>query len=119
MSHPLDKQIARRAREIISDPAHWCRDFFAADANGHVIDFSDIETAGAKRFCVQGALMRAASELIPDPLEADDMATGIVCRMMRAADPLEGQTLLWEFNATRDHPAVIRLLDRFIQGEAS
>ena len=119
MSTPLDTAIARRARAIIADPAHWCRDFFVAYDNGSPLIFGDIESDAAKRFCAHGALMRAASEMIADPREADDIATGIVCRMIGAADPIAAQTLLWEFNATKGHAAVLGLLDRFIQGGES
>ena len=116
MSAPLDLQIARRARALITKPENWCRLWFGEDAKG-VLNIGDLEFAD--KLCAHGALMRAASETIPDPHKADDMALGIVCKMLRVDDPLNAQSLLWRFNRMRDHAAVLRLFDRFIQGVRS
>jgi len=41
------------ARELISDPAHWCQGYFAKDAEGHVCDWWHKD---AVCFCAEGAL---------------------------------------------------------------
>jgi hypothetical protein len=117
MSLPLDITIATRARALITKPENWCRLWFGEDAKGGAVRYSDLETE-AKRLCAHGAILVAASEMIPDPNAADAIAARIVQQMVGADDECEGMERLWAINFKDGHPAVIRLFDRFIEGDA-
>ena len=57
--------------------------------------------------------------MIPDPNAADAIAARIVQQMVGADDECEGMERLWAINFKDGHPAVLRLFDRFIEGDAS
>jgi hypothetical protein len=57
---PLASDIARRAREIIHDPASWTPTASARDESGAAV--SPL-SPGATKFCGLGALVKAAHEL--------------------------------------------------------
>lgn len=51
-------QILTRARELITDPAHWGQAIVAANAEGH-----EVPVLEATCFCAAGAICRAEREL--------------------------------------------------------
>ena len=59
---PLHKQVIARAYELIENPAHWTQHAYARTSTGRKCPaISD----RADRFCILGAIDRAASEVSP------------------------------------------------------
>ena len=104
MSRPLKVQIVERARALIADEHHWCRNEIARDEKGRgVCPTSD----GATKRCGLGALIAAAYEITGDHLVAHDFA-------IRAVQPLYGTATLVRVNDMRGHAAVLALFDEVI-----
>jgi hypothetical protein len=104
MSRPLKLQIVERARVLIEDEQHWCRNELARDANGRSVDPTD---QMAVRRCGLGALIAAASQITNDHPRAHDLA-------IAALRPLHGSTTLVKINDIRGHSAVLALLDEVL-----
>jgi hypothetical protein len=104
MSRPLKLQIVERARALIEDERHWCRNELARDANGRSVDPTDQR---AIRRCGLGALIAAAYQITNDHRRAHDLA-------ISAVRPLHGTATLVNVNDVRGHVAVIALLDEVI-----
>jgi hypothetical protein len=98
MSKPLKVQIIERARALIEDERHWCRNELARDANGRSIDPTDRRAA---RRCGLGALMAAAYEITHDHRRA----------AISALRPTYGSSTLVNVNDIRGHAAVLALFD--------
>jgi hypothetical protein len=102
----LQRQVIRRAREIIADPAHWLEGHFAVDAMGGRCTPA---CSAAVRFCAIGALWRAASEIIPDAEKAQHAANTVV----DALEHLQGSyQSLKNVNDRRGHKAVLEIFDK-------
>jgi hypothetical protein len=71
MSKPLKVQIVERARALMEDERHWCRNELARDASGRSMDPTDRRVV---RRCALGALMAAAYEITNDHRRAHDLA---------------------------------------------
>ena len=104
MSRPLKLQIVERARALIEDERHWCRNELARDANGRTVDPTD--QMAVKR-CGLGALIAAAHQITNDHRRAHDLA-------ITALRPLHGSTTLVKVNDIRGHSAVLALFDEII-----
>jgi len=52
-------QTIVEARELISDPAHWCQETYAENEKGEVIKW---RSGKAVAFCAMGALYRACGQ---------------------------------------------------------
>jgi hypothetical protein len=104
MSRPLKLQIVERARALIEDERHWCRNELARDANGRSVDPIDQR---AVRRCGLGALIAAAYQITNDQRRAHDLA-------ITALRPLYGSTTLVKSNDIRGHSAVLALFDEVI-----
>lgn len=103
MTTPAD--IVRRARNLISDPEHWCQGSWAKDKNGSNLRFCDDD---AVSFCAAGALGRAGSEAGCDtflPHEIYDTLDRVIGR---------GGSLT-AFNDDHTHAEVIALFDQTIE----
>ena len=107
MSRPLKSQIVERARLLIEDERHWCRNELARDANGCSVDPTD---QMAVRRCGLGALIAAAYQITNDHRQAHDLAIG-------ALRPLHGSTTLVMINDIRGHSAVLALFDEALSGK--
>jgi hypothetical protein len=93
-----------RARALIAEEEHWCRNELARDEKGRgVCPTSD----SATRRCGLGALTAAAYEITGDFLAAHDLA-------IRAMQPLYGAATLVKVNDIRGHAAVLALFDEVI-----
>ena len=90
MSRPLKIQIVERARALIADEKHWCRNELGRDARGMDV----------------GAVIAAAYEMTGGYRAAYDLA-------IRATQPLYGTATL-KVNDTRGHAAVLALFDEVI-----
>jgi hypothetical protein len=54
------RQIIRRARDLIAEPTRWCQSDFALDEEGERCHPNDPK---ARKFCACGAIQRAAHDL--------------------------------------------------------
>jgi hypothetical protein len=104
LSKPVKIQIVQRARSLIADEEHWCRNELARDARGvGVCPLSD----SAVKWCGLGAVIAAASEITRGNRAANDLA-------IRAMRPLYGTATLVKVNDLRGHAAVLALFDEVI-----
>ena len=104
MSKPLKIQIVERARALIADEEHWCRNELARDARG--MDVCPLSDNAVKR-CGLGAVIAAAYEITGGHRAAYDLA-------IRATQPLYGTATLVKVNDIRGHAAVLALFDEVI-----
>ncbi len=63
MSQPLERQIIEKARALIATPETWTQGEFARDTCGERVSWRSPQ---AVRFCVWGALNRAAYDMTGD-----------------------------------------------------
>jgi hypothetical protein len=108
MARPLPIQIIERARALIQDKDHWCRNHIALDANG--VSVFPTSLSAVKR-CALGALIAAAYELTHNHDAADHLA-------YEALRPHCGTSTLIHINDMRGHAAVLALLDEMIATKA-
>ena len=109
MARPLQLEIVERARVLIEDKEHWCRNHIASDANGASVFPTCVN---AVRRCGLGALIAAAYELTGDHDAADRLAYD-------ALRPHCGSSTLIHTNDMRGHTAVLELFDKVIVMKAS
>ena len=100
MSRPLKLQIVERARALIEDERHWCRNELARDANGRSVDPTDQRVV---RRCGLGALIAAAYQI-----------TNYHRLAITALRPVHGSTTLVKINDIRGHSAVLAVFDQVI-----
>ena len=67
MTTTVQKQVLINARALIADPAHWTSCTIARTADDHAVDCF---VSSATKWCAQGAIYRAAYDLIGDQKEA-------------------------------------------------
>jgi hypothetical protein len=108
MARPLQVQIVERARVLIEDKEHWCRNHIAMDANG--VSVFPNSLSAVKR-CGLGALIAAAYELTRDHDAADRLAYD-------ALRPHCGSSTLIHINDMRSHTEVLALFDKVIAMKA-
>jgi hypothetical protein len=104
MSRPLKLQIVEKARTLIEDERHWCRNVLARDANGRSVDPTDQRVV---RRCGLGALIAAAYQITNDHRQAHALA-------ITALRPVHGSTTLVKINDIRGHSAVLAVFDEVI-----
>jgi hypothetical protein len=104
MSKPLKVQIVERARALIENERHWCRNELAREANGRSMDPTDRSVV---RRCGLGALMAAAYEITSDHRRTQDLA-------INALRPTCGSSTLVNINDMRGHAAVLALFDEVL-----
>jgi hypothetical protein len=109
MARPLQIQIVERARALIEDKHHWCRNHVALDATG--VSVFPTNPIAIKR-CALGALIAAAYELTHDYDTADHLA-------YEALRPQCGTSTLIYTNDTSGHAAVLELFDKVIVMKAA
>jgi hypothetical protein len=61
MTTTVQKQVLINARALIADPAHWTRGALARSADDNYVDWYD---RSATKWCAQGAIYRAAYDLV-------------------------------------------------------
>jgi hypothetical protein len=97
-------QVVERARALIEDERHWCRNELARDTNGHSMDPTE---RSAVRRCGLGALIAAAYEITNDHRCAQDLAVS-------ALRPICGSSTLVNVNDRRGHAAVLTFFDEVL-----
>jgi hypothetical protein len=106
MSRPLEQQIIERARALIGAPETWTQSEFARDAQGDPVSW---RSPKAVRFCIWGALNRAAFEITDDKRQSVSMAE-------RAAAALRGRVAsLSRVNDCGTHSEVLALIDTYLK----
>jgi hypothetical protein len=108
MAKSIQIQIIERARALIADRKHWCRNHIALDENGISLVPTSVSTV--KR-CALGALIAAAYELTHDHDAAHHLAYG-------ALRPQCGTSTLIHINDMGGHAAVLAVLDEVIGRKA-
>jgi hypothetical protein len=104
MAKPLQIQIVKKARSLITDQQRWCRGELARDVYG---EGTCATSPSAVRWCALGAVIAAAYELTHDLKAAHDLA-------LKALRPKYGTATLVGVNDMRGHADVLALLDEVI-----
>ncbi|MCA1841756.1 MAG: hypothetical protein LC792_00940 [Actinobacteria bacterium] len=94
-------EALRQARALIADPARWCQDEMARDANGR---YADPTSPTARQWCATGAVIHICVATVP-ALTAS--------RYLRAA--LGGNRHPEALNDYDGHAAVLEMYDRAIE----
>ena len=106
MTTTVQKQVLINARALIADPAHWTRGELACTAEGQSVAWYD---PSAARWCAQGAIYRAACDLVADQKEATRIGNEV-------AKSIYGRR--WHFvslaiiNDRQGHAAVLAAFDK-------
>src|SRR5262245_38742159 len=108
MSRTLAHQIAARARELVSDPHRWTQGPLARTRDGLG---TQPEDPSAYSFCLVGALIRAAHDLMGENKQARDFAM-VVRTSIELLAELPDDGLIEGVNDCEGHAAVLDLLDR-------
>jgi hypothetical protein len=101
MSRNLQREILARARRLIGEPRRWTRYAAARDSRGSRCAPNDDRAA---RYCVYGALLRAAFELTGNNRRAEVLARA-------AENEIRPDERISKFNDSHSHRAVLRLID--------
>lgn len=110
-------ETLRKAREIIADPAHWTKGYFAKDAEGR-----DVEPLAlcATCFCSAGAILKAQGRTTYQ-LERDEMPKAALVELAKTVKP-DGDfaqdawaTTIYRFNDHHTHAEVLDVFDRTIE----
>ena len=67
MTTTVQHQVLINARALIADPSKWTTGTLACDAEGHSVAWHD---GSARKWCAQGAIYRAAYDLVGDQKKA-------------------------------------------------
>ena len=109
MTTTVQKQVLINARTLIANPAHWTNGTLARTADDHYVDWYD---RSAAKWCAQGAIYRAAYDLVGDQKEAtrigDEAAKSIYRPCWRFAS-------LHNINDRQGHAAVLAVFDKALQ----
>ena len=110
MTTTVQKQVLINARALIADPAHWTSGTLACTANGWPVAWDD---RSASKWCAQGAIYRAASDLLGDQKEAtrigNEVANNICPRRWLSRPPLP------ILNDKQGHAAVLAVFDKALE----
>jgi hypothetical protein len=106
MTTTVQKQVLINARTLIADPAHWTSCTLARTADDHVVDWSD---RSATKWCAQGAIYRAAYDLIGDRKEAMRIGNEVAKDIYR---PRSRFDFLANINDSQGHAAVLAVFDK-------
>jgi hypothetical protein len=110
MALPVERQIVARARALIAAPHTWTQGEFAREALGRPVHWRSPEAA---RFCIWGALNRAACEFTPNERVRVHLTDG-AARALRGTLPS-----LSRLNDRGSHGDVLALIDRYLETSAS
>lgn len=102
---PSLAEVLQRARELIADENNWCQGVYALNRHGRIVN---VEDRFAVRFCMNGALARAAG------LSINEVEKGEIMRHLRPF--LNGNNLHFahRFNDTHAHAEVLAAFDKAI-----
>ena len=110
MSQPVERRIVERARALIATPQTWAQGEFARDAAGEPVSWRSPDAA---RFCIWGALNRAAREMTGDERQRVRLAD-------HAARALRGTTpSISRLNDHGTHADMLALIDSYLETSAA
>ena len=101
---PHLREVILRARRYIADPDTWTRGTFARDCNGEPV--RDVTDPRAQAFCAEGALQKAALDLVG--------AAGGYRRLAYEASAALGAFALAGVNDGEGRLAVLAHIDRWL-----
>jgi hypothetical protein len=110
MSRPLHHQVVTRARQIITDSAHWQQGELASQRDYTPTDPTD---GDAYRYCAVGAIRRAAFETAPGHQHLSSHVQVALENFIHNHHP-EFEDSLEDFNDGVEHTTVLALFDRFL-----
>ena len=96
------KAVLLRTRELLADPAHWIQHDFAFDGTGDACDALD---PNAEKWCLEGAIIRAISDVSPE-FEFNTAILGF---------PVRGDIPHWNDQFKRTHAEVLVRIDAAIE----
>jgi hypothetical protein len=108
MTTTVQKQVLINARALIADPAHWTSCTLARTADDHVVEWYD---RSVTKWCAQGAIYRAAYDLVGDQNEATRIGNEVAKNIYRPS---------WRFvslpnvNDRQGHAAVLAVFDKAV-----
>lgn len=103
-------EILRGAREILSDPDRWTRQFQARDSEGDCVAWNN---PGAVCFCLMGAINRASMDITPDDRALAYEAMDVLDKVIDTAIPL------FNDRPTTTHDDILEALDSAITRSSS
>jgi len=106
MTTTVQKQVLINARALIADPAHWTSCTLARAADDHVVDWYD---RSATKWCAQGAIYRAAYDLVGDQKEATRIGNEVAKSIYR---PSWRFVSLPNMNDRQGHATVLAVFDK-------
>ena len=109
MARALERQIIETARALIADPACWTQGEFARDGDGNPASW---KSPRATRFCIWGALHRAAYDLIGDHRQSVIMTDRAACALRARGTSLSGD------NDRGTHADALAVLDMYLRRQA-
>jgi len=111
MSKPLHHHIVARARQLISDRAHWTQGALAKRKNGLPVEPTDPD---AYRYCAVGALTRAACELTGKISDADVLANEVHVALLMFSEIPANETLECTNDFRQGHTAILKIFDDYL-----
>jgi hypothetical protein len=106
MSQPLERQIIEKARALIATPDTWTQGEFARDADGERVSW---RSPDAVRFCVWGALNRAAYDMTGDRRRSITLADHAARALRKGVTSLSGT------NDQGTHADVLAVFDGYLK----
>jgi hypothetical protein len=110
MAQPVERRIVERARALIAAPQTWTQGEFARNDLGEPVSWRSREAA---RFCIWGALNRAAREMTSDERLRVRLAD-TAARALRGTTPS-----ISRLNDSGTHADVLALIDRYLETSAN
>jgi hypothetical protein len=103
-----EKKVVRKARQLITNRANWCKGEFAKAHNGHAVE---VASQKACKFCAIGALCHAALDLGYDLQCREPSEDTPIDRLAAKVSPPELR--LVDINDSRGgHRKVLALFDK-------
>lgn len=99
----------RGAREILSDPARWCQNHYARNADGKGLD--DPFAKDAVAWCLRGACAKVAGSTFNPRVDA-------IYSAFKRISPIPHGSIVW-FNDESTHAQLLTKLDAVIDGVTS
>jgi hypothetical protein len=111
MTTTLQSQVLINARALIADRMHWTSGTLACTSDGQPVAWDD---RLASQWCAQGAIYRAACDLVGDPKEAMHISAPLI----NSICPLGSSLLRGHLTTINDrwgHAAVLALFDKALE----